>query len=364
MGRARTPRTNTRTDPSRSAAVRRLGGALALLSLAACGSIPDAGVVYEEQEIDGATTYDQVQWIASHNGFEKARSPYWEVTLEHTSAPEIDFWDTASIGFGRRLAGRWYVRHAWWYGNENNGGDADLEEMLKQLHSWARRRAPRGVITVFLDKKQGWSEDRRPADLDALLLRVFEEEEILRPAEVQGDAASLRAACEAGAWPRLAGLRGRFVFVLTGGGLVFGRNATLAEYVAERGACAVAFVAPDTERLEDVTGVPEGFDAETAGAVVFHNVDWGDRGLVPHVRKAGHVSRLWDVPERREGEPDRVLLERLGANFVALNDFANVAEPRALRARGTCQAPPEEEPVPCSDPPEPLLAESCGVEER
>ncbi|MCA8955500.1 MAG: hypothetical protein KDC87_05465, partial [Planctomycetes bacterium] len=114
--------------------------------------------------------------------------------------------------------------------------------------------------------------------------------------------------------------RGKFLFVLTGG-QVGNHNKTQAQYVARRGNKAVLFVAPDTDELSDVVGIPNQFDASTANSVVFYNLQRKHAHLAAHIRARGGIARVWCSSAKRESGAELALLQALGVNFAAFYGF-------------------------------------------
>ena len=257
--------------------------------------------------------FDAVYQKACHNCYERGLSPSLGAALDRVHNIEIDFWDQDGLFAGGRPHA-WYVRHAAFGGNENNcSGRGDLEACLGDVRAWSDAHPGHDVVTVYLDKKQGWGNGRRPIDLDTLLAGVFSNGAIVTPGELKGTHATLRAAAEAQAWPHMDALKGRLLFVLTGGGLV-SANGSLHDYVAERGANATAFVAPGVDDEREVAGAPDHFDQGTAAWTVFYNLDKNAAHLGGVVREHHYVARVWGTGEA--APIDRASLSRC-VNVVA-----------------------------------------------
>jgi hypothetical protein len=105
-----------------------------------------------------------------------------------------------------------------------------LQDCLKQVAAWSK--AHPGHLPIFVslrinDTKTPMPGATKPvacddAALDALDAEIranFAADEILTPAQMQGDHASLREAAMAHAWPSLAQARGKVIFVLNDGAL-------------------------------------------------------------------------------------------------------------------------------------------------
>lgn len=267
--------------------------------------------------------YDQVFRKACHNCYEKQYSPSLKAALDHTATIEVDIWDKSNkvTGSGRKRR-YWYVRHNPTGGNSNNSSTGGgLDACLRDIKAWSdARRGRHEVITLFVDKKEGWGKGRQPADLDALVTSIVPRARIFRPQDLKGARARARDAARQGAWPSMKSLTGKFVFVLTGGAMLFNRNKNLHRYVAARGRNAVMFVAPDTDESRDIVGKPNQFDARTAGWVVFFNVKLDRSHLCGLIRSTGGVSRVWAGDKKETDARYRRLLGQ-GANFIALYKF-------------------------------------------
>lgn len=272
-----------------------------------------------------ATRYDQTQGTACHNCFERQYAPSLEHALSKVNAIEIDFWDECDLLIRGGAPNAWFVRHLPFGGNDNNvGGKGDLAAALQEVKRWSDAHPDHRVLTVYLDKKQDWAASRGPAELDALIKSIFPRNRVFTPSMLLGAHTSLREAAAQGAWPSNEALRGKILFVLTGGALfanVFGEpNRTLHQYASERGKNAVMFVAPATEGAHEISGVPSGFTSRTAQWVVFHNLEDEDVELAPLVRRRGRIARLWDLDETPVAY--REAIEKC-VNFVAVYDYDN-----------------------------------------
>ena len=302
----------------------RLRSALLSLSVAVVGCIgsrPTPPHVAGSQESPSCSTrpfvetarFDEVYRKACHNCYEPSRSPSLSAALDRVRSIEIDFWDDHDL-FGRSRPGAWYVRHGLTGGNKSNcSGNGDLAGCLGDVRMWSDAHPGHEVVTVYLDKKQGWGGGRRPADLDALLARVFPRERIFTPGELKGEHPTLRAAAESSAWPTMESLHDKVVFVITGGG-IFQSNRAQHQYVEQRGESALAFVAPGVDDVDEVTGAPDHFDASTAQWVVFYNLDHNGGHLGRTIREKHHVARLWGTDE---GAPIHLPSLAQCVNFVA-----------------------------------------------
>jgi len=281
----------------------------------------------------GCEKYNQVYREACHNCYEKNKPSAWgnislQNKLDHISNIEIDFYDSQAIftGTGGMFLD-WYVRHDPTGTNDNccGSGDGKLSTCLTDILIWSNNHPNHDVITVFLDKKQGWSgpvDGRNPEHLDFLIENTFPAEKLFRPIDLKGSYNSLREAAQNDNWPTMGDLRGKIIFVLTGGQLA-NHNKTQKQYVEARENLAVAFVAPDTDENGDITGTPNQFDSSTDDFVVFYNIEIGNEAQVSAtVHDFNYVSRNWDANSSNEDcNKFNYYAQNLTTNFVA---FYNV----------------------------------------
>jgi hypothetical protein len=201
--------------------------------------------------------------------------------------------------------GEWSVRH----GGLFNGGSGNinccsasgfLTDCLNDIKNWSDSNPEHNVLTVFIDKKQDWGGTRQPSDLDKLISKIIPRDRIFRPVDLKGNYSSLREAAQNGAWPTFENLKGKIIFVLTGGH-VLDHNKTQKEYVQDRGNNALIFVAPDADETSDVLGKPDQFNSQTVGWVVFYNIKFGgDETIIPLIKSMGYISRVWNLEEKKK----------------------------------------------------------------
>lgn len=274
-------------------------------------------------------TFSDYGQIACHNCYEKKYASRFYDVLNSTTNVEIDFWDAQNPPSGGTKPRHWYVRHnedAGKSGNDNNctgdgQGTNDLEACLGDVAQWSKDHPGHNVITVFLDKKQNWGEDRQPVDLDNLIMKKFPSEKILTPGDVidaPNSPANLRQAIAMGGWRPMSQLKGMFIFVITGG-QDDNHNKTQSYYVQKRGQGAICFVAPDTDETSDITGTPNQFNTDTAGYVIFYNIKNGtsnQSSLSQKIHSMRYISRLWGGDDKSCSD---FTAQRL--NLIALYDY-------------------------------------------
>ncbi len=243
--------------------------------------------------------YDDMGRRACHNCYEKKYAATIGEALDRVKSIEIDFYDQTNVywppRFQSQMPNDWYVRHYPTGGNDNNCG-GNLSHCLGSVKKWSDQNPGHDVITVYLDKKQGWGwpwDRRSPTDLDTLIDSIFADR-IYTPSDLKGSYGSLRAAAIFSNWRTLSQLKGKVMFVLTGGGL--GRhNQTQHDYLQEVGMNAKMFVAVDLDEQRDITGTPEGFTDATAGNLVFFNLkqDNFNQSWINSIRARNYVTRMW-----------------------------------------------------------------------
>ncbi len=149
------------------------------------------------------------------------------------------------------------------------------------------------AMTVFLDIKDPFhktpSASQSAEVLDGLLMGALGGDHIYRPRDLLArdpGAASLQDAVAAQGWPTLKELRGKFLFVLTGG------KDELATYADSRTANGrVAFLSTVMSRASDVPAEPH---------IMFYNMNGEKVRFARNVHEAGLVSRAYyvDTKER------------------------------------------------------------------
>lgn len=263
--------------------------------------------------------FDQVFRPTSHNTYLREKAPRLVDALDRLRSIEVDVWEDAGFFMGARPR-HWYVRHLPWWGNASNASPpGDLAACLGDVLGWSEAHPGHELVTVFVEKKQGWKASHPPAALDELLVERLGRERLLAPQDLMKERhPSLRALARAGGWPTEAELRGRVAVVLHGGRWHGVRaNRTLAAYASDRRGGAMCFVAPEAFEPSQVAGAPPGFSPEAAEWVVFFNLEKGCERLAPLVRERGCLSRVWGVAC---DDASYARLVGLGANFIGIDD--------------------------------------------
>lgn len=194
------------------------------MALWVCVSLCAAGQAFAVDfcELKPASTqspYQEVFQPTCHNCYEievaraMGANTFKEV-LNSVKNVEVDFWDTRDAVSGG-VPREWYVRHSagtlFQSGNDNNctgngNGTNNLGACLNDVKQWSDSHPGHDPITLFLDKKQGWSSvssGRRPSDLDNLVESILGNK-LYKPAALQGSYPTLRQAAKARTWPGTA----------------------------------------------------------------------------------------------------------------------------------------------------------------
>ena len=231
--------------------------------------------------------YNEVRQTSSHNAFQRSEGIYDQVLYWRIRSLEIDLHRGKP---GRKALKRdWYVYHLAFIDPDTT---VDRFSGFLQICRGIQRAIPQHeVITVFLDIKDRFhttaSASKSAVVFDRLLVEALGEDHIYRPQDLLGrepGAASLQAAVAAQGWPTLEELRGKFLFVLTGGA------DELATYASSGTANRrVAFLSTAMSRASDVPGEPH---------IVFYNMNGERVRFAKNVHEAGLVSRAYYVDDR------------------------------------------------------------------
>lgn len=232
-------------------------------------------------------TYNQVRQKGSHNSYQRTegyadQALYWRIR-----SLEIDIHTSNNTAGWPALSGDWYVYHL--AGVDQNSSVNRLSDALAVLRAFHLAVPDHEVITVWLDLKDGFSSAGRhtPQGLDQLLAAILGRDSIWGPPDLIGDSADLQAAVGRAGWPRLADLRGKFIFACTTGDLS-SADSQLNQYV-ENGKTAaqrLAFVAPEITRAQQITQF---------NYAVFFNLDARHAGLATQVNAQGLVARAYGL---------------------------------------------------------------------
>ena len=239
--------------------------------------------------------YNEVRQTSSHNAFQRPEGIYDQVVYWRVRSLEIDLHRGKP---GRdALKKDWYVYHVAVVDPDTS---VDRFSGFLRICRGIQRAIPQHeVITAFLDIKDPFHKtataSQSAAVFDGLLIDVLGEDHIYRPRDLLArdpEAGSLQGAVAAQRWPTLDALKGKFLFVLTGGG---NDLATYARPGTANG--RVAFLSTSVSHHRDVPAEPH---------IVFYNMNSHKVRFAKKVHEAGLVSRAYyvDTPERWQSAVD------------------------------------------------------------
>ena len=231
--------------------------------------------------------YNEVRQTSSHNTFQRFEGIFDQVVYWRIRSLEIDLHRGKPLRDA--LKKDWYVYHLPIIDPDTT---VDRLSGFLQICCGIQRAIPRHeVITVFLDIKEPFhktaSASHSAAALDKLLVDALGIDHIYRPGDLlarERGAGSLQEAVAAGGWPTLKALRGKFLFVFTGGKdhLTTYANAGTAN-------SRVAFLSTSVSNSGHVPGEEQ---------IVFYNMNGKNVRFAKSVREAGLVSRAYYVNGR------------------------------------------------------------------
>ncbi|MBC6424322.1 MAG: hypothetical protein GDA38_24690 [Hormoscilla sp. SP12CHS1] len=201
------------------------------------------------------------------------------------------------------------------------------------------------LITILIDKKQGWGkqgEQRGPQDLDALIRRILSPDDadiFYEPSDLlEGEnclqkrdrLSSMRVAAQNNCWGTVGDRKGQFMLLIGGsgpaGGLRGNPNPVIAKYVRETNYNeGLMFACPDVETVEEITGIPKSFDADSAESVVCNNFifEGMSSSLEEAVRSNNYVSHIGVLPEENDCKY-RTAVNSYGISYIGIDDFYSI----------------------------------------
>lgn len=265
--------------------------------------------------------YNNNYSVACHNCYEKKYSKNIGDALSYTKTIEIDIWDMPLI-FNRSgaMQNDWYVKHTFLEKGNKNCFGGSLANCLAEIENWSINNPDHNVLTIFIDKKQGWSRkngSRKPQDLDKLILSVFGKEKIYTPKDFAGTGTDLRTAVKKHNWVPLSSLKGKIIFIITDATFFQLRNVVLNKYLQKVKDSAVCFVAPTIKKQGEISN-PKGISTNNVSNIIFYNLNFKNRGLSENISLNNYVNRVFRAPETADGVND---LTGRKVNFVALFNY-------------------------------------------
>jgi hypothetical protein len=271
---------------------RRVLSLAGIAALAFLGpSIPEAdaealdGSGLEDARVD-LRRYDEVQQATVHNAYALGM-PLDEQLRRGARSVEIDAWRTKR--FHRALDDDFYVYHVD-IPLLDGSVCARMSGCLDQIASFHRASPRHAVLTVFLDVKDPLLDGGDT--LDALVRARFDEKSILTPRDLVASCEGARDLRDAVSgrcqWPTVESMRGKVMFVLTGGN-VCQPGARLAEYANGGLDRRVGFIAPNV----DETCATHRESSALANAAVFFNLDYDHRDEALAIKARHAVGRVY-----------------------------------------------------------------------
>lgn len=267
------PLTPISSVPWHMAASAACAGAL-LVSLAA---VPTA---------QAQPAYNELQQKSTHNTYERHEALMDQLVYHRVRSVELDIHNGKS-GWSK-VAGNWFVYHD----NFSTGTTCHrLSDCLEELRAFHLANPNHEVVTVWVDLKDAFETGRMPVDLDNRITTHLPSSWLFKPSDVmaacpgQGSLqAALTGSCT---WPTHTALRGKFIFVLTGGD-VSSSTTRLNTYVSNGSTATtrLAFIAPD---LTSASGI------SAKNYVVFFNMASGSASVASSVHLANFIGRVWGV---------------------------------------------------------------------
>ena len=152
--------------------------------------------------------YNNKYSVACHNCYQKKYSSSLENALAYTSTLELDIWDSQYFVGKKKCSGTdWFVKHSLFQKGNKNCVGGSLRACLQEIEQWTRKNPLHDVLTIYIDKKEGWGSKRsarKPEDLDKLIASIFPAEHIYSPQEVLIENDNLRSSVQGCNWPSTA----------------------------------------------------------------------------------------------------------------------------------------------------------------
>jgi hypothetical protein len=215
--------------------VPELSGFTSLLSASTSQGRTSAGALVSSAgaTTEEALTLDQLQFKGSHNSYHQAPRMALSKTWQYSHLPlqkQLETQGVRQIELDVRYSGGQVV-----VGHlpilDGRSSCRTLKKCLQQVKAWSSDHPSHLPVFVFIEPKEHVSPSNLDGRLDVLdqtIAQVFPRNAILTPAQVVGDAASLKDAVRDHGWPSLESARGKVVFVL------FGRKNHTRAYAAGR----------------------------------------------------------------------------------------------------------------------------------
>ena len=287
---------------------------------------------------------NQVTLAGSHNTYDKKTDfQYFSDALSFVQLVELDVW--AGVG-------KWYVSHSNPIANDNNcpkNGNAgatrnqDLRSCIDGLRKWHDAHPNHDLVVVKFEFKAGLGN--APSSLDDLIADIqgngaaarIPKEWIFKPSDLMckgwpGNCTSRYAtpevAIQAGNWPTIANLRGKFLFLLVPGTVATGAPSTYADAL-RNGSAQIAFPTVFATTSNDPRVDYYGNGSSNAAWTVIFDIQAGrlDDGTVSQSRNAWMAQNNFLIlvsDSQPGGSPVDVAKGRTRLNQVSRDYRANI----------------------------------------
>lgn len=265
--------------------------------------------------------YNNKYSVACHNCYQKKYSSSLGEALSYTSTLELDIWDSRYFIGKKKCAGTdWFVKHSLFQKGNNNCVGGSLRACLTEIEEWTRMNPDHDVLTIYIDKKEGWGSRRsarKPEDLDNMITSIFPEGNIYSPKEVLQENENLRSSVQGCNWPSTEQLKGKVIFVITDATILTRKNKLLNKYLNKQQNNSLCFVAPRIKKKSEIVK-PRGMAKENNSNVIFYNLSYKNAGLSPIISANKFINRVYNSPETLATVQ---ALENRKVNFIALHNY-------------------------------------------
>jgi hypothetical protein len=157
--------------------------------------------------------YDEVAFKAAHNSVDRRESLADQLTWR-AEAPHHGGCRGLELDLVQQPhRWEWCIKH----GGRHDPNAPRFGAVLSDLLAWSEADRDHDPVTVHLDLKgHPGSDDVFPGEFDAYIRHHFDADRLVTPGELMAGAEDLVRGARANGWPRLAQMRGRFVFCLSG----------------------------------------------------------------------------------------------------------------------------------------------------
>ena len=242
-----------------------------------------------------ALRYNQVAQKAIHNSYQRAESVGDQLGRHQARTIEFDVHALSPLGLPAPQ-GNWLVYHTQ---TDNKSNCHLLSECLALAADFDRQQPNHQVITIFFDVNQLGGPGHDRADFYQVITAAIPANKIVKPADLMASCPAAKTLKEAVTkegcgWPVLEEVRGKFLFVVSGGS-----NFFVKDYDPKSD---LVFLTDS-----DITSMEN--DQPNR---IFYNMR-GPQAFVRQARQAGFVVRVYGLNDRES----YLAARKLGANLLA-----------------------------------------------